>query len=737
MTANVYDRLNGARSELAHKAPCRVATTTNITLSGTQTIDDVAVVAGDRVLVKDQTTASENGIYVVKATAWARARDCDGTGDLACGTLVLVHSGTTAYGIWQLQTADPITIGTTSQTWAKTFGGTMLSGNNLSDVSSASTSFNNISPTTTRGDMIVQDGSGDVRFPIGTAGYALISDGTDPAWTGFVQSGAGAVTRTWLSKARDIVSVTDFGATGDGVADDTAEIQAALDSGATVVHLAPGETYKISSTLTVPAGVWIEGNAATLTQSTHFQAIDFANGGGIRNTIMTGAGGGSYTSGSTAIGCSGTNNAPSAPTYVTGPTIEGCTISDYGEYGIALSYVRTGKIVGNSITEVGYAGVGGVSCDDVIVHGNIIGEITAGSAGGDAYGVFIDRNDGTSETEEPRSYRCIITNNLIKNISATAANNGQGIDTHGGVDFIIAGNKITDCEAGIFVTASSISGTQELAPQRCVVSNNIISGSYSSYGIILYGARDGSSVNEYASDCVVTGNVMVGYGSQSDSTIPGMLISATKQATVTGNIFKQCGGSGIMFDFQNIALNISGNTFIDPQSTSFAAAACIYVAGNDNRGYIGGNTFRYEDGTLATYVAVNAVRIASSLTGLDLEFGRSAFQGIDASHLAFQALTTTGVKYAGLYRDVGSGTITVTSGGSDGITDVTFSRRFPYAPTVKVNVRHPFNQGGVFPIVAVDTSVAISATGFRVYAKPVDGTTWSATGALDFDWVAE
>lgn len=59
------------------KASCRVATTTSITLSGTQTIDGVAVIVGDRVLVKDQGTSSQNGIYVVAAGAWTRSTDAD------------------------------------------------------------------------------------------------------------------------------------------------------------------------------------------------------------------------------------------------------------------------------------------------------------------------------------------------------------------------------------------------------------------------------------------------------------------------------------------------------------------------------------------------------------------------------------------------------------------------------------------------------------------------------------
>lgn len=113
------DRRYGYQGELAIKEPCVVATTANITLSGTQTIDGVAVVADDRVLVKNQTTGADNGIYIVAASTWTRATDFNGANDVKKGTLIYVHSGSTNIGLWRITTSDPITIGTTSLSFTK------------------------------------------------------------------------------------------------------------------------------------------------------------------------------------------------------------------------------------------------------------------------------------------------------------------------------------------------------------------------------------------------------------------------------------------------------------------------------------------------------------------------------------------------------------------------------------------------------------------------------------------
>ena len=120
---------NGENATISMKVPVRVATTANITLSGAQTIDGVSVVAGNRVLVKNQTDASGNGIYVAATGAWTRAQDCADDGDLVTGTEVRVNSGTANAGRWYCSSADPIDIGTDNITWERVTGIVIGDGN--------------------------------------------------------------------------------------------------------------------------------------------------------------------------------------------------------------------------------------------------------------------------------------------------------------------------------------------------------------------------------------------------------------------------------------------------------------------------------------------------------------------------------------------------------------------------------------------------------------------------------
>ncbi|SDB29120.1 phage tail protein [Pseudomonas sp. NFACC13-1] len=105
-------------AKLDRKQSVRVATTANIALSGAQAIDGVAVIAGNRVLVKSQALAKDNGIYIAANGAWGRAKDADASVDVTSGLIVSVEEGATlANTIWQLITDGTIVLGTTALTF--------------------------------------------------------------------------------------------------------------------------------------------------------------------------------------------------------------------------------------------------------------------------------------------------------------------------------------------------------------------------------------------------------------------------------------------------------------------------------------------------------------------------------------------------------------------------------------------------------------------------------------------
>ena len=113
------NQLQAAQAGLDWKQEADAATTADITLTGEQTIDGVAVVAGNIVLVKNQTAAAENGLYVVKAAAWERTTDTDAADEINKAT-VFVKAGTD-WGVTQwTQTATVATLGTDAVTFVQT-----------------------------------------------------------------------------------------------------------------------------------------------------------------------------------------------------------------------------------------------------------------------------------------------------------------------------------------------------------------------------------------------------------------------------------------------------------------------------------------------------------------------------------------------------------------------------------------------------------------------------------------
>lgn len=119
MASPSTDRRFGSLGTLAIKAPCAAASVGPLTLSGEQSVDSVLCVSGNRVLVKNQVSPADNGIYIVDTGTWTRAPDFDNAYDATTGTLVYIIGGSANHNaLFEITNPAPITIGTTGLVFA-------------------------------------------------------------------------------------------------------------------------------------------------------------------------------------------------------------------------------------------------------------------------------------------------------------------------------------------------------------------------------------------------------------------------------------------------------------------------------------------------------------------------------------------------------------------------------------------------------------------------------------------
>jgi phage-related tail fiber protein len=111
--------------KLDGKQSVRVAATANVVLNGAQQIDGIAAVAGDRVLLPNQTQAKDNGLWLVANGDWVRASDANTNAKITPGLTVMVEEGAVnGDSLWHLTTNGPITLGTTALTFEMLAGRT-------------------------------------------------------------------------------------------------------------------------------------------------------------------------------------------------------------------------------------------------------------------------------------------------------------------------------------------------------------------------------------------------------------------------------------------------------------------------------------------------------------------------------------------------------------------------------------------------------------------------------------
>ena len=294
---------------LGPKAACQVATTTNITLSGLQTIDGYTTLAGDRVLVKNQGFSQYNGIYIASASTWTRSTDMDVWSEVPGAYTVVLNGGQADTG-WVCTATQTGTINVTAMPWVQFSSvNTYYAGTGLS-LNSNTFSITNIGTAGTYGSA-----SAVPVFVTNAQGQVTSVTNTSIAITNTQVSGLG----TMSTQNANSVAITGGSINGTTIGASTA-------SAITGTTITANSSFSGAGTgLTGTAsGLSIGGNAATATTATTASSVT--------NSITFNSSG---TGGASPI----TYNGSTAPTIsyntIGAPSTSGTGAS--GTWGISIS----------------------------------------------------------------------------------------------------------------------------------------------------------------------------------------------------------------------------------------------------------------------------------------------------------------------------------------------------------------------------------------------------------------
>ena len=416
---------------------------------------------------------------------------------------------------------------------------------------------------------------------------------------GFIQSGTGAVARTVQAALSDTVSVSDFGAVGDGTTDDTAAFVNALAASDTVFGV-QGKTYLINSQVTVGSNKRLVGNGATLKSAVGITMLLFSGNGSVLRDWVVNANGGLYT-----VRNSGLRNT----------FLENRFIGSVGHYifnplGSAYTTIQNNIIDGQGISRIVTSFVFEDSTH-INVSGNRFVDI-------ENWCVQVRGASSRVTIADNNCYATGYTSTVIATASQTVFNFTLSNPCH------LAGIQVNGVP---FDTGLTFSPTIPAATPTTAFTVTFASGRTAGdvVKLIAHRAAENIQINGTTTDFTISGNTCSGGG---DSGI--VLAGSCSRGTVTGNTIRDIAYAGISLEGGIQQVSVVGNVVYNVSlvTTSAAYSTCILVGGADN--LVEGNTLSNAFGAPTAYSGISINYYASEDGSFDesIKIGVNNYAGV-------------------------------------------------------------------------------------------------------------
>jgi len=532
----------------------------------------------------------------------------------------------------------------------------------------------------------------------------------------------GAVATNVEAKLAQTVSVKDFGAVGNNIVNDTAAIQAAVNSGAKEIYF-PNGTYVITS-INITSGMRLFGPGIlkkTSVTGTSMFNIDSNNveidgltfnGASVSTLIPT------ANTADNAIYVSGT----STPLQYTNIKIQNCTINGVAGYGIRIDYASNVWILNNNISYCGYAGVTLLSVIHGIIDGNRILNINSSAGAVNWYGISITRDSTQTLANSSRPTNCVITNNVVSNVPQWT-----GIDIHAAFKCVVDGNQVYFCKNGMYAQYDSSTDTYKQPSESIIFSNNIVEGNSaaadSSLGIASLGLAGMPNL-----DITIIGNQIIN-GGGFVSNNGGLYILETKTCIASNNIIKKSWRSGfsIAGTCDNIVFESNEINGIQPDGSGSSTyygyltnTAMTNVVLRNNRCFNNTGT----SGNTPTYGIFYSAGTYSNVT-----FDRTRILNVTGTDFLYNGTTSNRYQdFAWILEPTSAYDTawTLTSGNTTETYNVTVRRDVRGTIATNTMAWSVNRQSVTNPKVSVITTAQASLTQYQLTAYTVDGTTFGA-----------